>query len=92
MRRKEMDGSLKPEPLLVEDPGRFVLFPIQDNEVRASAKQEETIKHHAPVLLSWFLRHTLRRRKQKKCNGCLLRFLRWSILFSRDAKAPQREH
>lgn len=34
MRRKEMDGSLKPEPLLVENPGRFVLFPIQDNEVR----------------------------------------------------------
>lgn len=34
MRRKETDGSLKPEPLLVENPGRFVLFPIQDNEVR----------------------------------------------------------
>lgn len=34
MRRKEMDGSLKPEPLLIENPGRFVLFPIQDNEVR----------------------------------------------------------
>lgn len=33
MRRKEMDGSLKPEPLLTENPGRFVLFPIQDNEV-----------------------------------------------------------
>lgn len=33
MRRKEMQGSLKPEPLLTENPGRFVLFPIQDNEV-----------------------------------------------------------
>lgn len=33
MRRKEIEGSLKPEPLLVENPGRFVLFPIQDNEV-----------------------------------------------------------
>lgn len=33
MRRKEMEGKLKPEPLLTENPGRFVLFPIQDNEV-----------------------------------------------------------
>lgn len=33
MRRKEMEGELKPEPLLTENPGRFVLFPIQDNEV-----------------------------------------------------------
>lgn len=33
MRRKEMEGTLKPEPLLTENPGRFVLFPIQDNEV-----------------------------------------------------------
>lgn len=33
MRRKEMEGLLKPEPLLIENPGRFVLFPIQDNEV-----------------------------------------------------------
>ena len=28
-----MEGKLKPEPLLTENPGRFVLFPIQDNEV-----------------------------------------------------------
>lgn len=33
MRRREMDGSLKPEPMLIENPGRFVLFPIQDDEV-----------------------------------------------------------
>lgn len=33
-RQKEIDGTLKPEPLLTENPGRFVLFPIQDNEVR----------------------------------------------------------
>ncbi|CAM9310388.1 unnamed protein product [Choristocarpus tenellus] len=33
MRRKELSENLKPEPLLVENPGRFVLFPIQDNEV-----------------------------------------------------------
>lgn len=30
--REEM-GFEKPEPLLVENPRRFVLFPIQDNEV-----------------------------------------------------------
>lgn len=33
MRQKEINGTLKPEPLLTENPGRFVLFPIQDNEV-----------------------------------------------------------
>lgn len=44
MRRKEMDGSLKPEPLLVENPGRFVLFPIQDNEVRESTTSLKKIK------------------------------------------------
>lgn len=33
MRRQEMDGSLEPEPMLIENPGRFVLFPIQDDEV-----------------------------------------------------------
>ncbi len=32
-RRLELEGKLKPEPLLVENPGRFVLFPIQNPEV-----------------------------------------------------------
>ncbi|CAM9310308.1 unnamed protein product [Choristocarpus tenellus] len=41
MRRKEMSGALKPEPLLVENPGRFVLFPIQDNEVWQMYKKAE---------------------------------------------------
>eukprot|EP00752_Nemacystus_decipiens_P008529 g7618.t1 len=41
MRRKEMEGSLKPEPLLIENPGRFVLFPIQDNEVWQMYKKAE---------------------------------------------------
>ncbi|CAM9162667.1 unnamed protein product [Ectocarpus sp. 6 AP-2014] len=41
MRRKEMEGTLKPEPLLVENPGRFVLFPIQDNEVWQMYKKAE---------------------------------------------------
>ena len=32
-RKLELEGKLKPEPLLVENPGRFVLFPIQNPEV-----------------------------------------------------------
>ena len=32
-RLAELDGSHYPEPLLTENPGRFVLFPIQDNDV-----------------------------------------------------------
>lgn len=47
MRRKEIEGSLKPEPLLVENPGRFVLFPIQDNEV----SQHEHSRFKVVVLL-----------------------------------------
>jgi len=34
-RRLELDGKLTPEPLLVANPGRFVLFPIQNPEVCA---------------------------------------------------------
>lgn len=30
---KEERGELVPEPLLVENPHRFVIFPIQDNDV-----------------------------------------------------------
>ena len=30
---KEERGELTPEPLLVENPHRFVIFPIQDNDV-----------------------------------------------------------
>ena len=30
---REERGELVPEPLLVENPHRFVLFPIQDNDV-----------------------------------------------------------
>jgi hypothetical protein len=29
----ELEGRHLPEPLLTENPGRFVLFPIQDNDV-----------------------------------------------------------
>jgi hypothetical protein len=35
-KRLELDGKLEPEPLLVDNPGRFVLFPIQNPEVRIS--------------------------------------------------------
>lgn len=32
-RLAELEGRHLPEPLLMENPGRFVLFPIQDNDV-----------------------------------------------------------
>ena len=37
----ELAGKHLPEPLLMENPGRFVLFPIQDNEVRSQVKNDE---------------------------------------------------
>eukprot|EP00979_Chaetoceros_neogracilis_P019034 scaffold11627_cov267-Chaetoceros_neogracile.AAC.9 len=40
-KRLELDGKLEPEPLLVDNPGRFVLFPIQNPEVWAMYKQAE---------------------------------------------------
>ena len=33
-KKKELNGELKPEPLLIEDKGRFVLFPIKHADVR----------------------------------------------------------
>jgi ribonucleoside-diphosphate reductase subunit M2 len=33
-KRAEMEGRFKEEPLLKDNPNRFVLFPIQDAEVR----------------------------------------------------------
>jgi ribonucleoside-diphosphate reductase subunit M2 len=33
-KKAELAGHYVPEPLLMENPNRFVLFPIQDNEVR----------------------------------------------------------
>ena len=33
-RRAKSDGQLKPEPLLVDNPGRFVISPIQHENVR----------------------------------------------------------
>ena len=35
-KRAEMEGRFKEEPLLKDNPGRFVLFPIQDNDVSLS--------------------------------------------------------
>lgn len=40
-RQLEMAGKLEPEPLLVENPKRFVLFPIQNNEVWDMYKKAE---------------------------------------------------
>jgi hypothetical protein len=40
------------EPLLVENPHRFVLFPIQDNEVRLHCIAFRCIDHRATSLLS----------------------------------------
>mmetsp|Transcript_32709 Transcript_32709/g.50048 ORF Transcript_32709/g.50048 Transcript_32709/m.50048 type:complete len:395 (-) Transcript_32709:153-1337(-) len=37
----EDQGVLKPEPLLTENPRRFVLFPIQDNEIWQMYKKAE---------------------------------------------------
>ena len=35
---KEMKGLLKPEPLLISDKTRFVLFPIKHNDVNHSTR------------------------------------------------------
>ena len=32
----EVAGELEPEPLLIANPGRFVIFPIQHNDVSAA--------------------------------------------------------
>jgi hypothetical protein len=34
-KQKEANKELLPEPLLIEDKARFVLFPIKHNDVRA---------------------------------------------------------
>ena len=43
MRRKELAGELKPEPLLSEDPTRFVLFPIKHNDVSPCSTVGEAV-------------------------------------------------
>ena len=35
-KRAETEGQFQEEPLLKDNPGRFVLFPIQDADVRKS--------------------------------------------------------
>ena len=37
-RKRELAGELKPEMLLTENPKRFVIFPIQHNDVRSRAR------------------------------------------------------
>ncbi len=41
MRLRELSGNTAPEPLLKENPNRFVMFPIQDNEIWAMYKKAE---------------------------------------------------
>jgi hypothetical protein len=38
---QEERGELQPEPLLKENPHRFVIFPIQDNDVSKKRKNRE---------------------------------------------------
>mgnify|MGYP006097302085 CR=1 FL=1 len=40
-KKKEMAGELKPEPILIENPQRFVLFPIQHNDIWQMYKKAE---------------------------------------------------
>jgi ribonucleotide reductase beta subunit family protein with ferritin-like domain len=40
-KRRELSGELLPEPLLVENKNRFVLFPIQDREIWEMYKKAE---------------------------------------------------
>ncbi|GMF17096.1 unnamed protein product [Phytophthora fragariaefolia] len=40
-KRKELSGELQPEPFLVENPNRFVLFPIQEHDVWEVYKKAE---------------------------------------------------
>uniref|UniRef100_A0A7S2UYQ9 Uncharacterized protein n=1 Tax=Fibrocapsa japonica TaxID=94617 RepID=A0A7S2UYQ9_9STRA len=40
-KKKEANGELLPEPLLAENPGRFVLFPIQADDIWKMYKQAE---------------------------------------------------
>ncbi len=41
MRMRELSGNTIPEPLLQENPNRFVMFPIQDNEIWGMYKKAE---------------------------------------------------
>lgn len=40
-KRKEMNGELRPEPYLIENPNRFVIFPIKEPDVWRMYKQAE---------------------------------------------------
>ena len=43
-RKAEVAGRFVPEPLLMDNPNRFVLFPIQDNEVRTKQTRGTLVK------------------------------------------------
>jgi ribonucleoside-diphosphate reductase subunit M2 len=40
-RQRELSSDFKPEPLLIEDPTRFVIFPIKHNDIWAMYKKAE---------------------------------------------------
>ena len=42
-KRAEMEGRFKDEPLLKDNPGRFVLFPIKDNDVSIADNYHELL-------------------------------------------------
>jgi hypothetical protein len=58
MRKRELSGSLEEEPLLKENPNRFVIFPIQDAEVSrftcvsapVAVEEEEEEEEEEPAL------------------------------------------
>ena len=41
-KKLEIAGELKPEPMLLENPGRFVLFPIKHSDIWKMYKQAES--------------------------------------------------
>lgn len=56
---KEEQGLMADEPLLKENPHRFVIFPIQDNEVRQKVETgaRYTMNHHYQKSLLQRLQH-----------------------------------
>ena len=48
-KRMEANGELKPEPLLMEDKSRFVLFPIKHNDVSFCILSIASVVHHVQL-------------------------------------------
>ena len=55
----ELAGRNAEEPLLKENPGRFVLFPIQDNDVSKCIRMHRVIyMHHFTISITTIITHT----------------------------------